>query len=435
LGERLAQITYVELVRDLSNRIIDAQKPIRVLDAIKWDASIERRFLEEKGRELPRIDADYYAKTSLGFDPKQKEQELFELGQDVRLHLGQQDEIAQLLSVTIEEYRQLVSMLAVRGTNEFYKVSRVLYGSPKDRPLHGSDTIREQGLQLFLALKQIDVNATGDEWPKVLSSDQVVEELKKRFETSFLGGLVDVRLDDGIVSDAAAGSDVIKIKLGARFSKKDVDIFEVHEGWAHIATSLNGKMQKNIPFLAKGPPRCVVTQEGLATLMEVMTNSIYPMRGRAIYDRVIAIDMVEDGADFIDVYRFYLLEGFSEDAAFRNAKRVFRGSHVRGGAPFTKDLAYMRGLIENLSFLAAAVRAGKTEMIPFLFCGKLHVDDVPLLYRRHLEGGLVEAPTLLPPQFRDMDILFKWISSAPLINQIQFANLAGHYQSLFKRLL
>ena len=33
--------TQKEKIKKLSERIVDAQRPIRILDAIKWDASIE----------------------------------------------------------------------------------------------------------------------------------------------------------------------------------------------------------------------------------------------------------------------------------------------------------------------------------------------------------------------------------------------------------
>src|SRR5215472_127035 len=35
---------YQQLIRSLSDRLVDAQRPIRILDAIKWDDPIERAF-------------------------------------------------------------------------------------------------------------------------------------------------------------------------------------------------------------------------------------------------------------------------------------------------------------------------------------------------------------------------------------------------------
>ena len=60
------QANYRQTLRDLSDRIVAAQKPIRILDHIKWDASIYEQFVKDGGRELPRVDDAYYAARPLG---------------------------------------------------------------------------------------------------------------------------------------------------------------------------------------------------------------------------------------------------------------------------------------------------------------------------------------------------------------------------------
>ncbi len=52
---------------------------------------------------------------------------------------------------------------------------------------------------------------------------------------------ITVKLDDGIVADAAAGSDYIKLREDAIFSERSLRVLEVHEGWVHVATSINGR--------------------------------------------------------------------------------------------------------------------------------------------------------------------------------------------------
>ena len=64
---------YESLVRALSDRLVEAQRPIRVLDAIKWDEEVERTFFERGCRELPAITRDYYLSRPLPFDPEQME--------------------------------------------------------------------------------------------------------------------------------------------------------------------------------------------------------------------------------------------------------------------------------------------------------------------------------------------------------------------------
>ncbi|HXR00699.1 MAG TPA: flavohemoglobin expression-modulating QEGLA motif protein, partial [Pseudomonas sp.] len=59
---------YQQTIRTLSDRIVLAQTPIRVLDAVKWDDSIRKNFLAAKGKQLPEVDRAYYESRPLGFD-------------------------------------------------------------------------------------------------------------------------------------------------------------------------------------------------------------------------------------------------------------------------------------------------------------------------------------------------------------------------------
>lgn len=423
---------YKEKIRTFSEKVVEAQRPFRVLDAIKWDPSIETDFLKGQGRRLPKIDKSYYQRIPLGFDPIQKISELSDLGRALYREFGSQDDLAQLLMSMVDQYLEVVVMLNARGTKEFYESSRKLYGSTSDTFFDGKLSILDQGNHLHDVLSSFENKFLGKDYPKDLSSDVVVKTLRERFANSFLKGKVDVRISDGIVADAAAGSDVIKIREGAIFSKKDIDIFEVHEGYVHVATTQNGKAQSVSKFLAKGAPRTAVTQEGLAILMEILTFSTYPHRARTINDRILGVNRAESGADFYEVFEFYLGQDYDEVTSFRNTMRVFRGGCVTGGAPFTKDISYGRGFIENYNFIRTAIRRGRPEIIPFLFCGKMHVDDVPLLYQKSLEG-LVDAPTLLPSQFQDLNGLAVWMSFSSFLNTIDAEVVSTYYDELFKR--
>ena len=62
-------------VQELSQRLVDAQRTIRILDSIKWDDSIKQAFFQKKGRELPQVTLDYYQKKPLPFDTKAKQEE------------------------------------------------------------------------------------------------------------------------------------------------------------------------------------------------------------------------------------------------------------------------------------------------------------------------------------------------------------------------
>ncbi|MEE3158580.1 MAG: flavohemoglobin expression-modulating QEGLA motif protein, partial [Pseudomonadota bacterium] len=44
---------YQLVIRSLSDRIVEAQAPIRVLDAIKWDDGIRDAFFKKRCKVLP----------------------------------------------------------------------------------------------------------------------------------------------------------------------------------------------------------------------------------------------------------------------------------------------------------------------------------------------------------------------------------------------
>lgn len=299
--------SYKEIVAQLAARIVDAQRPIRVLQALRWSDAVEDQFLKARQRELPKLDASYYEKVELGYEPRAKAEEFESIAHDIEQTLGDGDAIGKVMLTTALEYRDVVHMLSARGTPAFHAWSRKLYGSPKDKFPDGKSTVRELGQLLYGLLTGVDewASALGPgrgEYMRTIEAPEAARQLGDRLATFFGDTRVSVEADDGILADAAAGSDYVKVRTGARFSPRDVDILEVHEGWVHVATSLNGQAQPVAKWLAKGPPRTTAVQEGLAALLEIFTFRTYPRRARRLNDCVLAVDKAEDGATFIDVF-------------------------------------------------------------------------------------------------------------------------------------
>lgn len=428
--------TYKEKIKKHSLQIVEAQKPIRILDAIKWDHSIEADLRKSKFKHMPKIGPDYYEeKNPLSFDANKKKEEFKEIIRDTEAGLGADDAIAKLLVKISQEYIDVCDLLLSRGTKKFWEQSRKLYGSPKDTFYYEKNTILSLGKTLYEILNTgLEENLGGPAFPEDVSSEEAVKQLNERFEKYFPGEGVRAILSDGIVADAAAGGDTVKIKAGTTFSSRDIDILEVHEGWVHVGTTINGNNQHSAKWLSKGPPRCASTQEGLAVIMEIFTFRYYPRRARQINDRILGIDKAEDGANVIELLEFYRTEGYSEEECLYNVKRVFRGGLVGGGAPFTKDISYCKGFIENYNFMRAAIRAGRPDLLPFLFTGKINVEDVPLLFQKHKEG-IIDAPHFLPPQFRDLNGVTVWMSFSNFLNRVDLRTVHEHYDKLFKEYL
>jgi uncharacterized protein (TIGR02421 family) len=424
--------SYKEIVSGLATRIVEAQRPIRVLQAIRWDNSVEEAFKKSRFREMPKVDPEYYDRQELGFDPKERAAVFEEIARDVDRELGESDAIGSILGRTALEYRDVARMLAARGTPVFYAYSRKLYGSPKDKFPDGKSSLRDLGHVLYDILTNIDDSLLGKRWERNIPAAEAAEELNQRFASYFADSAVRVEVDDTILSDAAAGSDYVKVRSGAMFSNRDIDILEVHEGWVHVATSLNGQAQTVSRWLSKGPPRTTTVQEGLAALCEIFTFRTYPRRARRLNDRVLAVDKAEDGASFLDVFEWFRTEGYDEDECFHNTRRIFRGGVMEGGAPFTKDACYCKGIVLNYAFIRSAIQHNRVDLIPFLFVGKVAHEDVPVLAKR-VNDGVVKPPKYLPPMFRDLNGLAIWMAYSTFFTRLGGDEISDYYAKLFAR--
>lgn len=421
---------YRQTVRALSDRIVEAQRPIRILDAIKWDASVKEAFFASGARQQPPVDLDYYRSRPLAFDAAAKRGEFHDIDREITRRLGQFNPLAVLMRRRCDEYQTVVRMLEARGTPEFAQISEDLYGAASDAFHAGDPTLADLGVMMTDALENIDDSMMFADEEKSISGEEAVALLKQRLDAAFpdVKGGVRVILSDGILADAAAGSDYLKIRKEARFNERGLRVLEVHEGWVHIGTTLNGLEQPVCTFLGKGPPSSTVTQEGLATIVEIISFASFPERLRRVTNRIRAIDMAEQGATFLDVFRYFREQGFDGNDSYGLTSRIFRGSLPDSG-PFTKDLAYSKGFILIYNFLRLAVRHGKLDRIPLLFCGKTTLEDVKTLAQL-VEEGLVSKPRYLPPQFRDLNALTAWMCYSNFLNRLSLEKIEDDYANI-----
>jgi len=420
--------TYLIEVKALSDRIVKAQQPIRILDAIKWDDNIKQEFFKYKCRKLPAVTIDYYRNRPLGFEIAEKKQEFHQIERDLVRKLGQLNPLSVIMRRICREYQDVVYMLEARGTPDFSSISQELYGSSQDVFHVGDPTIAKLGSMMESTLSQLLQLDYLFEEPKTISAKDAVVILNEKIESVFPGEGLRAMLSDGIVADAAAGTDYIKLRADALFNMRDLRVLEVHEIWVHLGTTLNGLAQPYCTFLGKGPPSATVTQEGLAVLMEIVTFSSSPERLMRLINRVRAITLVEEGADFMDVFTFFKEKGLDDEESYIHSSRVFRGSSS-DGMPFTKDLTYIKGFVLTYNFMRLAVSKGKPDRIPLLFCGKTMIEDMKVLVDL-VEEGTVIAPLFLPPQFKDLMGLSSWLSFSRFMTSLNFRQLEQDYANI-----
>jgi hypothetical protein len=105
---------------------------------------------------------------------------------------------------------------------------------------------------------------------------------------------------------------------------------------------------------------------------------------RVLAARVVAARMVEAGAGFLDTFRRLTRDhALDAEVAFDTAARV----HASGG--FTRDVIYLRGLVELLAHLR-----GGGELEP-LYIGKIALRHLPIIQELR-ERGILLAPPLRP---------------------------------------
>jgi uncharacterized protein (TIGR02421 family) len=392
---------------------------------VSWSVEVERDFFASSCRELPRPEyrvSPEVAEAGVRFKA-------------LKALVPGDGAIEIFLRDTCDAFATAARMLAAAGTRDFYHHSVELYG----RPASLTADRRTTNLGLAQHFRGVVDGVAGrapipspqDEL--CYSAEEVVPLLAARFAAFFPGQQIGVELTDGIPAKAVAGVDGVRIKRGVRFSARDLSQLEFHEGHVHVATALNGRAQPVVPFIGYPSPRTTATQEGLAVLTEFLTQSTSIDRLRRLADRTLAIKMAEEGADFCQVYRFFLeRDNNDRSAAYDSARRVFRGGIVTGGAPFTKDVCYLDGLLRVTNFLRVALVKGNPGAAPLFFVGKISVEDVPL-FGRLVREGIVRPPEHLPTWARDLSYLTAFMSYAAFLNECDLDAEARVYDDLTSR--
>ncbi len=408
----------VERIRRVAAALREAEKPVRILRSLAWPAAVRERFLATAGEELPEVS---YPR----FDPAPT----FAATAEARRLMGGDEVVDAWFARVADAVEHGARMLAAVGTPAFFVHSRALYSAPRDPlPDHVTDALglARQLEEVVAGLGRLDVGAP---YPACHLADAVAEQIRAAVGAAFGDMAPQVVVVDNLSSNAIAGPNAIRLRRTACFTDRDVYQLIHHEAFIHVATSLNGREQKDLPILGAAHPGTTRTQEGLAVFAEFISSSMDLDRLRRLADRTLAIQQAIDGADFLEVYHFFLHRDLEPEQAFENARRVFRGGVLTGGAPFTKDAVYLSGLLSVHNFLRTAVVAGRSDCLRLLFCGKLDVEDLPALCRL-ATLGLCRLPRFLPPWAQDLRFLLAYLTYSAFLNRVNLEKIRAHYATL-----
>ncbi|MNJ33816.1 hypothetical protein D3C77_285060 [compost metagenome] len=404
LAMSLATLTELDAALPLLAR------KIRVLDALAWPDGVEPVFLANwrsgKAR-LPDVEQR----------PRDHSSDIVAL----EAFAGRCDEghpAGHYLAMTARSYATAARMLGAIGTPAFTGYSSALYRRP-DFYYPKQQLSMLDAARFFLTTT--DALLGGPRIPSTEANIPAAEFaawMQPELDRFFGIGQVAIKLAPSLAAKAIAGTSRIRLRASALFSELDKQQLLQHEAFVHVATAQNGALQPNLKCLGLGAPRTTQTQEGIATLAELFTGSMDINRLRRLALRVLAVQQAMDGADFIQVFEGFLAAGQSQEESFRSTQRIFRGADLRGGSAFTKDAAYLTGLLGVHTLMRIAIRDNRPELVGHLFAGRLSLSDTVRLGPL-FDSGWLKGPVHVPAWASDLRLLAANLAFSAFIARIK----------------
>ncbi|HEV2540951.1 MAG TPA: flavohemoglobin expression-modulating QEGLA motif protein [Frateuria sp.] len=409
---------------ELDRRMLAAARSINILPTVAWPASLEQRMIAayDQGRyALPEV---HYVRPDLG----QVRAELVAVEREAQTSLSG-DPIGDYLCRTAASWRIATELLEAVGSSGVTAPSIELYGRPGDA-IPGSQKSNLDAARYFVELSdELGADLLADDVCMDISAETLRTDLGRTLDEFFGPGRIVVEVDPELTAKAAAGATRIRLRGGASFSEYDRHQLLAHEAFVHSLTALNGREQPLLASLARTSPRVTATQEGLAVFAELMSGAIDIARLKRISLRILAIDMALNGADFVEVYKYFRHCGQGSADSFHSAQRVFRGVPLTGGAAFAKDNVYLSGLLTVHTFFRWAFKQQRMDLLRHLFAGKLALHDVITL-QPHFEAGTLKPPRWLPPWMQHVHGLAGKLAFSLFVNGIHMGQVQADELSL-----
>ncbi|WP_448096137.1 flavohemoglobin expression-modulating QEGLA motif protein [Luteibacter yeojuensis] len=405
----------------LDQRLLAAVRAIRILATISWPASVEERLIAEFGAGRLSIPDIRYRSPDLGGTRAELEA--------IEAEVDEDHPIAEYLRRTAESWRIATLMLDAAGTAGVTEASIALYGKPGDA-IPGSNRSNLDAARYFVNLAdELGADLDTEDATGSIPAEELRQDMSERLDAFFAPGTISVEVDPELTAKAAAGATRIRLRGGVRFTEYDRHQLLAHEAFVHSLTALNGREQPVLASLARTSPRVTATQEGLAVFAELMSGAIDISRLKRISLRILAIDMALNGADFVEVFRYFRDCGQNVADSFHSTQRVFRGVPLTGGSAFAKDNVYLSGLLAVHTFFRWALRQRRLDLLRNLFAGKLALHDVMSL-EAHFESGDIAAPRYLPPWMQHVHGLAGKLAFSLFVNHIHMAGVEAEEISL-----
>jgi uncharacterized protein (TIGR02421 family) len=306
----------------------------------------------------------------LTVDPERTKRDLYAID----LRRVEDPVLETLFSEKRRELGQQLTMLECRNTPDFRYASLMLYGSV-ERPL--LDSARD-------ILAKVEKSDAPD--PDMVDAPAVRDAarlLVDRYRAANPAFEAKISLRADIAAGMMVSGHKLLIAADTRMRRRRLEALLQHEVSVHLLTCVNGAAQ-GLQIFQSGLAGYEGVQEGLGVFAECAVGGLNAARLRLLAARVIIVDAMIEGADFIHCFRLLHDEHcFGARVAFNIVSRVFRS----GG--FAKDAIYLRGFRQVLDHLAAG-----RDLAPFWF-GKIAARHIPVVEELELRG-LLRRPLSLP---------------------------------------
>ncbi len=282
--------------------------------------------------------------------------------------------LERLLGEKRREIDQQLTMLAARNTAAFRPASMLLYG-----------TVNPGLLADAKALLEASANAPRPRGAMIAAEEvaAAARELIAAYRSADERFAAKVELRHDLAAGLMVSGRTLMIATSTRMARRRLDPLLAHEVSVHLLTGFNGATQ-GLSIFRTGLAHYEGIQEGLGVFAEWAVGGLTVARVRLLAARVLAVDAMLGGADFVTVHRMLARDhGFASRTAFNISARVFRS----GG--LAKDMIYLAGFRAVIDIIAAG-----GSLNPF-WLGKIAAANVPAI-EELLQRGLLHAPVFLP---------------------------------------
>lgn len=408
------------LLKEASEVFKTCSRKAKILSALAWKAEVAEEFFAKKESVMPKPVYTVDTKSIT---------ECIEALTKLTPRLAGEHPVKKWLQRSQESYINGCELLLSLETDRFYELSTKLYGNSQTRFFNGQTSNLDLANAISTRLSVCTLNDMSESMVRK-DTQQFATGLEEKLKARVPPIPVRVEITDQIVAKVVAGMNRVRVRKDAHFGDLELQALWNHEIESHCLTAHNGALQENCDFLSAGGPRTTMTQEGIAVFFEVYGHTMSQPRFLSLCHRMEASHQAEQGADFMQLYRWYKERTETALEAFYSTQRVFRGAKLSGGGPFTKDTVYLAGLLGVYNFLRFSAKNQNRLLVESLLCGRMALEDVGTIAWLRVHG-LISPPKFVPEWLSNWEALLSFFSLSALLGTMDLSGFQSYFDDYY----